>query len=314
MAHTAILVAALTLALAAQPTAPAQALTTRTFVSATGTDSGTCGRPTPCRTLQFAHDQTSANGEIGILDSAGYGPLTITKSISIVNPGGVEAGILAAPGGTAVTINAGATDKVSLRGLTLEGANSGQYGIGVNSGGKLTIVDCVVRNFGLFGIWLPTTSATRFFIANTLVADNGSIGIFIVPGETGTAGGAIDHVAATGNGTGIYVEGSSTTGSTLNVTISNSVMHGNDYGILSYTYGGYAVTNVTVVNSSASSNGTGFVADGISTMRLSANVATANGIGVFKAAGATVHTAGNNYFRGNGTDVSGALTTTETLQ
>jgi hypothetical protein len=309
----AISAALLTFALS---TNPASALITRTFVSAAGTNSGDCSRPAPCRTLQFAHDQTAANGEIDILDTAGYGALTITKSISIVNPGGVEAGILASAGGTAVTINAASTDRVSLRGLTLEGANSGQYGIVLNTAGKLTIVDCVVRDFTNTGIILQPTGETTFFIANTLVADNGGIGIWVLPQGTGTAAGAIDHVAATGNGnSGIAVVGQLTTASTLNVTISNSVAHGNiSYGIYAYAASGHAATNATVANSSASSNANGFYADGISTMRLSANVAAGNTTGVVKAAGATIHSFNNNLFRGNTTDVSGALTTTETLQ
>jgi hypothetical protein len=48
---------------------PAHAAT-RTFVSGTGTDSGTCGRATPCRTFAFALTQTAAGGEIDVLDAA----------------------------------------------------------------------------------------------------------------------------------------------------------------------------------------------------------------------------------------------------
>ena len=44
--------------------APAEALSTVTFVSGKGTDSGTCALPaTPCRTFQFAISETSAGGE-----------------------------------------------------------------------------------------------------------------------------------------------------------------------------------------------------------------------------------------------------------
>jgi hypothetical protein len=64
---------------------PAHAAT-RTFVSGTGTDSGTCGRATPCRTFAFALTQTAAGGEIDVLDAAGYGAVTITKGISIFIP------------------------------------------------------------------------------------------------------------------------------------------------------------------------------------------------------------------------------------
>lgn len=117
---------------------PALALSQRTFLSGAGTDSGTCSRAAPCRSLQFAHDQTAPNGEIAVLDTAGYGVLTITKAISIVNAGGVEAGITVPANGTAISVAAGANDSVSLRGMTLDGqAASGTNGISVTSAGKL---------------------------------------------------------------------------------------------------------------------------------------------------------------------------------
>jgi hypothetical protein len=66
---------------------PAQALNTRSFISALGSDANPCTRSAPCRTLAFAITQTSAKGEINILDPADYGTVTIDKSISIVNDG-----------------------------------------------------------------------------------------------------------------------------------------------------------------------------------------------------------------------------------
>ena len=60
-----------------------------------------------------------------MLDTAGYGPLTINKAISIVNDGSI-ASILVPSGGTGILISAGPTDAVSLRGLTIEGAGVGR--------------------------------------------------------------------------------------------------------------------------------------------------------------------------------------------
>lgn len=62
----------------------------QTFVSGAGNDSGACGLAAPCRTFAYAITQTSVSGEIVILDSAGYGPVTITQSVTISNPGGVR--------------------------------------------------------------------------------------------------------------------------------------------------------------------------------------------------------------------------------
>src|SRR5262249_9155782 len=64
---------------------PAEAQLARTFISSLGNDANDCQRLTPCRTFQGAHDKTLANGEITLLDPGGYGAVTITKAISIIN-------------------------------------------------------------------------------------------------------------------------------------------------------------------------------------------------------------------------------------
>src|SRR5437868_5626900 len=102
--------------------APAQAQLARTFVSSVnGNDANDCNRPTPCRTFQVAHDKTLPLGEITVLDPGGYGAVTITKGISIINDGVGEAGTLVSGGAIGITVNAGSTDHVSLRGLTVKG-------------------------------------------------------------------------------------------------------------------------------------------------------------------------------------------------
>src|SRR5215831_13328873 len=96
----------------------------RTFVSGTGDDTNPCSLGAPCRSFAGAIVQTSAGGEIAVLDTAGYGAVTITKAVSIVNEEGVEAGITVTSG-DGITINAGASDVINLRGLTLVGAGGG---------------------------------------------------------------------------------------------------------------------------------------------------------------------------------------------
>ena len=98
----------------------AQAQASRTWVSGTGLDTNPCSRTQPCLTFAGAFANTLAGGEINVLDPGGYGNLTINKSISIYNDGAGEAGIVVS-GVNAIVINAGATDVVNLRGLTLNG-------------------------------------------------------------------------------------------------------------------------------------------------------------------------------------------------
>src|SRR5215472_6483052 len=86
--------------------APAQAQLARTWVSSFGIDANNCDRPTPCRTFQHAHDKTLPLGEISVLDPGGYGALTITKGISIINDGVGEAGLLVSGGTIGILIEA----------------------------------------------------------------------------------------------------------------------------------------------------------------------------------------------------------------
>ncbi len=58
-------------------------LMTRTWVSGGGDDSNDCSRTTPCQTFAGAIDKTAAGGEINCLDASNFGPVTITKSITI---------------------------------------------------------------------------------------------------------------------------------------------------------------------------------------------------------------------------------------
>src|SRR5262249_33890761 len=62
---------------------------TRTYVSGTGYDGNPCTVSQPCRTLQKAVTATAAGGEIYVLNSADYSPVTINKSVTITSEGAV---------------------------------------------------------------------------------------------------------------------------------------------------------------------------------------------------------------------------------
>jgi hypothetical protein len=75
---------------------PAHAASNRTFVASYGLDANAatnCALGAPCRTFAGALAATNPGGEILALDSAGYGPVTIDRSVSITGPDGVYAGI-----------------------------------------------------------------------------------------------------------------------------------------------------------------------------------------------------------------------------
>src|SRR5678816_368154 len=67
---------------------------TRTWVSGVGDDANPCSRTAPCKTFAGAISKTAVNGEIDCIDPAGFGAVTVTKSITI-DGGGTLGSILA---------------------------------------------------------------------------------------------------------------------------------------------------------------------------------------------------------------------------
>jgi Right handed beta helix region len=282
--------------------APAQAAVNRIFVSGTGTDSGTCTRTAPCRTFAFAITVTPAGGEIDVLNPAGYGAVTIDKAISIVNDGVGTAGITASSG-NAITINAGASDSVHLRGLTLTGLGTGANGILFNSGGNLAIENCVIWNFATAGLNISPSTSSSFSVSNTIASNNsGVIGILVAPIGPAAVTGVVSNVSANNNGTGINVVGSA---AAVNVTIANSGASNNTIlGIGAAS----PETAILLRNVVASNNNTGIASTSSSIIRVSQSVVTGNVAGVYVTGTGTIDTYGDNDINGNTTDITGTLT------
>ncbi len=128
--------------------APALATSQRTFVSGQGSDAAACSIAAPCRSFTAAIAQTVAGGEVIVLDSAGYGPVVITQSVTITAPPGVYAGIsvpASAPIGVLINVPAG---KIVLRGLTVN-STGGTTGIQFLAGDGLSIERCRISGFSV---------------------------------------------------------------------------------------------------------------------------------------------------------------------
>jgi hypothetical protein len=274
-------------------TAPAHAQRARVFVASYGNDSNPCTFGSPCKTFQQAVNVVAAGGEVTAIDSAGFGPINITKAVTITSPDGVEAGIVPNPGSNAITINT--AGDVFLRGLTLEGANSGYDGISLTNADTVGIVHCVIRHFTHDGIALLPNGNLTLSILNTIASNNGNDGVTITPQTSGTtATGVIDHATTSNNanGTGIYV--TSATGDAF-ITIINSVSANNlNYGVSTYSAG--PVLDVTVRDTVTAHNGLGFFADGKSSMTFAHSTADGNGNDVYINTSATGISYGDNHF------------------
>jgi hypothetical protein len=306
MKHAAIVVATVSAIAATLHAMPAQAQNTRSFVapSPAGQDSNNCALATPCRTLAVAISKTNAGGEIDILGTAGYGSFTINKAISIVNPGGVEAGIAVGSGGTGITINVGPVDTVILRGLTIEGAGIGLDGIKLTAGGRLEIIDSVVRNFTDTGIIVAPSGNTSLLISNAFVLDNANAGIYLTPQNTnGSVGATIDRVTVTNNNYGIYMDIPTPGQSIVTGSITNSIVNQNNTAGLAVTRGN-AIVHVT--NTTLWGNTTGISLSAIGAIYLSKSTISQNLTGINITQG-DVLSAGNNDINVNSTQINGTL-------
>jgi parallel beta helix pectate lyase-like protein len=278
---------------------PALALANRVFVSArSGNNANSCDNiATPCQSFAGAVTQLNPDGEVIVLDSGGYGPVTITQGVTIEAPAGVTA-FVHPPSGDAITVNAG-SGTVTLRGLTLNGGASN--GITVNSAGTLNVENCFITGF--IGNGIQMNAAGRLNVKGTDIKACG-FGVEIA-NTAGVVQASIDHCHLDGNTIGFAAQttdpGSSTTTASYTTANNNS-----GFG---WRCGNAISTGKDVLNlefCAGSENDfiglVGASANALSVGRYSNCVFANNGgFGVERIAPATVETRGNNTITGNGT-------------
>jgi hypothetical protein len=274
----------------------------RVFVGGQGSDANPCTFVAPCRTFQHAHDTAAAKGEIDVLDPAGYGALNISKSISIQGHG--FAG-LAVPSGAGITINAGASDVVNLRGLLIDGSAGGTTGINFGAGASLNVQECAIRGFNGPGIFFSPNGAGELFVSNTVISDNhGGAGIGLLPSAAGTVTAVLDRVDMDNNGEGVLANGALSTGS-IAVTIAGSVISNNgaNGGVSAFASSGQATTVIMVRDSTLSGNTVGLQATGAAAVvRITRSTITGNSPGFATASGGQIVSFGDNSLAGNSPD------------
>lgn len=207
-----------------------QAQATRTWVSGVGDDVNPCSRTAPCKTFAGAISKTATNGEINCLDPAGYGAVTVTKSITI-DCEDTQGSILAA-GTTGVIVNMAAGDAKKafrLRGVSINGAGTGTFGIRVLTNlSTLTLQEVVIDGFVNHGISVETSAGNlKALIDHTTIRNNAghALNSFII--GSATTNFAITNVTFSFNGmNGLNLADNNV------VAISDSVLNGNLNGIL----------------------------------------------------------------------------------
>jgi hypothetical protein len=274
----------------------------RTFVSGLGSDANPCTRTAPCRTFAQAVAGTSRGGEVVVLDSAGYGPVTITQSVSIIAPPGVYAGI-SALSGSGIIINASG-DTVILRGLTLSSQN-GNNGILFHGGGTLHVENCIADGFFL---GLSFSGPGNLEVKDSIMR-GGVVGIVVSAlGSPLTAFATIDNVRLEENASfGLQVA------ERAKVTIRNSVAFGSgNIGLEAKTSAANSPSELNVENCVVSNNFTGIASVSFSTgvgtiVRVSNTTVTHNGAGLLVDANCFLLSRGNNTVEGNQSDTLGTI-------
>ena len=276
----------------------AHAQATRTWVSGVGDDVNPCSRTAPCKTFAGAISKTATNGEINVLDSGGFGAITITKSITI-DGAGAQASILALNTNGIIINGAGAT--VTLRNLSINGAGgtigngirilqasgvnidnvsianfagTGTNGRGVTIetstvGTRVNISNSSIYNMENHGIHsAPTGGSVILVVDNTRVARGALAGINLL--QLTTASISRSALTNNRNAAGLRLELSNNS-----ATVSNSLLANNAAGITMATAG--QTPSVFIYGSTITGNTT---------------AALQNGNG-------TVTSLGNNIIRGN---------------
>jgi len=210
----------------------------RVFVSGVGDDANPCSRTAPCRTFQRGYNLVLAGGEVVALDSAGFGAVSITKSVTLTGEG-VYAGITATSSDGIDVDSASAV--VILRNLSIYGPGGSHFGIGVFDAASLHVENCVIQGFSVGLAVASANSGIQTFVKDTVMRNNGE-------GNDLTTGKAIfENCRFEKNFNGLDDDGAK-------VTLHNCVVAGNSNHGLGATQ---ASSQMMVDNCQVSNNETG---------------------------------------------------------
>ncbi len=225
--------------------APAQAQATRTWISGVGDDANPCSRTAPCKTFPGAISKTAAGGEIDCLDPAGYGGVTVVKSITLDCGGGVggQVGSILVSGTPGITVN-GAGVVVQVRNMTINGVSGlGTKCINFVQGASLYVEHVAMFGFGSGTVpcidFEPTVAGAKIFLRDVEIQANTGQGILIKPVGGVATTGLFDAMMMIGNGSSALTVNDGAT-----ISLRNSTISGNTKGIVVATSGIAATVNL----------------------------------------------------------------------
>jgi hypothetical protein len=237
----------------------------RTFVATTGSDANTasnCSNTLPCRGFTAALTVTDAGGKIIVLTSGGYGPVTINKSVSLIAPDGIYAGI-SVFSGSGITIATAGVD-VTLKGLAFNQLG-GTNGIHMSAGNNLLVQNCAIKGFS-FGYGIYVSGVVQVRILDSLLTGNdyhvyltngpsalssnsrflaGNFGVYAYASGVGVSTKVeLKHSEASGTGNTAFYARAASSGR-VEFNIKDAVVSNSVYGAGPYTEGGTALVSVS---------------------------------------------------------------------
>ena len=211
---------------------------TRTWVSGVGNDADPCSRTAPCKTFANAISKTTDGGEISVIDAGGYGPVVITKPITISGIG-TQSSILAPSGGAGIVVNfisapaAPQTATVALRNIQINGTGVGANGVIVVSAVPTQVILDNVNIYGFGSNAVLAEGLSKVMISGGMLSNNTGIAIHAL--ETSSI--SVENAQLVGNNIAVQADMGST------IRLSNNGVYDNKAGFACGTMGTLATAN-----------------------------------------------------------------------
>jgi hypothetical protein len=303
-----------------------------------------CPELAPCADLNTALSISSPGGIIVIVGGGLFGPIVLTGQIYILGSDPNElTNIIANPAaqvgcighlpascgltnnGYGVEIAAGANDTITLLHLAVRAASNGPGALRMSSGNGLQASYDVFEGGGTAAaVQLDPNNndgvtATAYFAYDEVRSSNhtaNSGAVEVKPAGNMSLALHFNHVQVHNSSFGIRTDGSSLSGPSNVVSSFISECEFSTFdnaAVNAFSTSGTGTVNAVfdttrILNASAALKANGPQ----SSVILSNNTVSGNGLGVQVLNGATVYTAGNNIVAKNGNDVSGTLTAAPT--
>jgi hypothetical protein len=322
--------------LTVNPSGSGGAATNNTWVDAKGgSDSGICPVTAPCLSLNYALSQTNPGGVVSILTGGNFGPIVINRPVTIFGPADASAVISANPSATvgcvgsaagscatstqyAVEIAAGVSDTVELKNLLLSAGSSGSGALKIGSVFATKLNGITMRgdsssSIAQIMLVAPNTNAlSRLFMSDSDVGFGTGVGAMVIqPVGLSTAEVSIVHSQIHSAQFGVWLDSSQVTSSTAGIQAMIDACQFFSFNsfALDANGPGAGFSRVALSRSSLMNAGQAAVQavgpNGVIMMFKNELISSQIGAAVNNG---TIYSFGNNGFSGNGSNVSGSIT------